>query len=704
MLRFWRDGILKSQRGFIGASTETASRASAGTNELLADALEHEPIDAEMWIRVGTLLVSQGETTRGAAAFRIALRLDPNNSEAHRQLATVLAAHGSSAEAAAHYERFLDLTDTSRQETRTRPAETLVVERGEELQQSERGSWTLLGRMLVDDGVITEAQLSEALERQRTRKDRIGQILIEMEVLDEEVLLTYLGRQYRKEPITHEQLEALDLEIVKLIPEVVARQHRIIAAERHGRKLIVATADPLNVVALDDLRRATGLEVDFKIGSSRAIAKAIDESYRRMGSARVLDVPDLGASDGLVMVPEDALDVQQLRTQAADPPVVKLVNYALNRAAADGASDIHVEAHEDRSWIRYRIDGLLFDLLEVPRSLHVAVVSRLKIISRLDIAERRLPQDGSFASNVNGRGVDFRVSTLPTIHGEKVVLRLLEKDAVMEHYTLESLGFEPEQLEIFNRAIQRPWGMVLLTGPTGSGKSTTLHTGIKAIKSPRKNIVTVEDPVEYRQPGIQQVQVKSEIGFDFARSLRSILRQDPDIIMVGEIRDGETAQIAVRAALTGHLVLSTLHTNDAVSTLVRLINIGVEPFLVATAVNVAAAQRLVKKICKHCKEAYRPGADEAAMFGPGPVPEMLYRGRGCKECRNIGYSGRMALYEVFGRNAQVRRMVIDGVDDDQIRKYAAESGMVSLREAGLRRVVRGETTLEEVMSVVADQE
>jgi len=284
-----------------------------------------------------------------------------------------------------------------------------------------------------------------------------------------------------------------------------------------------------------------------------------------------------------------------------------------------------------------------------------------------------------------------------------VVLRLLEKEAVVQHYTLESLGFEPEQLEIFMRALQRPWGMVLLTGPTGSGKSTTLHTGVKAIKSPRKNIVTVEDPVEYRQPGIQQVQVKSEIGFDFARSLRSILRQDPDIIMVGEIRDAETAQIAVRAALTGHLVLSTLHTNDAVSTLVRLTNIGVEPFLVATAVNVAAAQRLVKKICKHCKEAYRPSAEEAALFAPNPAPEILHRGSGCRQCRNIGYSGRMALYEVFAVDAQVRRMIMDNVDQDQIRKYALGSGMVSLREAGLRRVLQGETTLDEVMSVVADQ-
>jgi len=332
------------------------------------------------------------------------------------------------------------------------------------------------------------------------------------------------------------------------------------------------------------------------------------------------------------------------------------------------------------------------------------VVSRLKIISRLDIAERRLPQDGSFASRIHGREIDFRVSTLPTIFGEKVVLRLLEKEAVVQHYSLESLGFEPEQFEHFMRGIRRPWGMVLLTGPTGSGKSTTLHTAIKAIKSPRKNIITVEDPVEYRQPGIQQVQVKSEIGFDFARSLRSILRQDPDIIMVGEIRDQETAQIAVRAALTGHLVLSTLHTNDATSTVTRLINIGVEPFLVATAVNVAAAQRLVRKICASCKEAYRPNAEESALFGPDPAPEVLYRGRGCKACRNIGYSGRMALYEVFWVNAGIRRMVLDGADGDTIRQRATEDGMTTLRQAGFRRALQGQTTVEEVMAVVADQE
>ena len=571
----------------------------------------------------------------------------------------------------------------------------------------ERRGWMTLGQMLVQDGILTDEQVSAALARQRKSKERLGQVLIEMRLIDEEVLLKYLGAQFRKEPITRQELAALDLDVVKLIPEEVARQHRVIAAERNGRRLIVATADPLNVVAIDDLRRATGLDIDFRIGPGSAIQEAIERTYRRMISTEGIDEAlrqDLGLSVGLATAAEEAVDIKQLRTQADDPPVVKVVNYVLGRAASDTASDIHVEPHEDRTRVRYRVDGLLFDLLEVPRSLHLAVVSRLKIISRLDIAERRLPQDGSFASKIHGREIDFRVSTLPTIYGEKVVLRLLEKEAVVQHYSLENLGFEPEQLEYFMKGIRRPWGMVLLTGPTGSGKSTTLHTAIKGIKSPRKNIITVEDPVEYRQPGIQQVQVKTDIGFDFARSLRSILRQDPDIIMIGEIRDQETAQIAVRAALTGHLVLTTLHTNDAVSTVTRLINIGVEPFLVATAVNVAAAQRLVRKICATCKEAYRPSAEEAALFGHEPVPEVLYRGRGCKACRNMGYSGRMALYEVFWLNAAVRRLVLDGADGDTLRRHAIESGMATLRQAGLRRAVQGQTTIEEILAVVADQE
>jgi len=577
----------------------------------------------------------------------------------------------------------------------------------------DRWAWAPLGQMLVNQKVLTTDQLNQALDRQRKTRERLGQILIDMKLIDEDMLLKYLGAQFRKESITRQELAALDPDVVKLVPEEVARQYGVIASQRSGRKLIVATADPLNVMALDDLRRATGLDVDFRIGPAGAIQEAIEKTYRKLSSSTVsnegLDDAlkvDLGLNVGpsAVSQAEGAIDIRQLQTQADDPPVVRVVNYVLGRAALDGASDIHVEPGEDRTRVRYRIDGLLFDLLEVPRQLHLAVVSRIKIISRLDIAERRLPQDGSFASRIHGQEFDFRVSTLPTVYGEKVVLRLLEKAAVVERYSVENLGFEKEQLESFLKGIRRPWGMVLITGPTGSGKSTTLHTALKFIKSPRKNVVTVEDPVEYRQPGIQQVNVKSEIGFDFARALRSILRQDPDIIMIGEIRDQETAQIAVKAALTGHLVLSTLHTNDAVSTLVRLINIGVEPFLVASAVNVAAAQRLVRRICKDCKESYRPTADELALFAPDPGPEALYRGRGCKTCRNVGYAGRMALYEVFAVDAEVRRMLIDGADGDKIQRYAVESGMVTLKQCGFRQAARGLTTLEEVLAVATDGE
>jgi type IV pilus assembly protein PilB len=574
------------------------------------------------------------------------------------------------------------------------------------LSETRRG-WLPLGQMLVEDGVISDEQLAAALDRQRRTRERLGQILVDMRLIDEDRLVEYLGAKFRTAAVERRALEDdLDPEVVRLVPEEVARQHGVIAFDRQGRQLVVATADPMNVVALDDLRRATGLDIELRLGAPSTIQAAIDRAYRRVASSQGME--EALRHDPAVTVSgapaDEAADLKQLRTQVDDPPVVKLVNYLLSRAAADGASDVHVEPHQTRTLARYRVDGLLFDLLEIPRALHLAVVSRLKIMARLDIAERRLPQDGSFSGRAHETEIDFRVSTLPTVFGEKVVLRLLAKQAVLEHWSLEGLGFDPDQLRAFLRGIQRPWGMVLLTGPTGSGKSTTLHTAIKLIKSPRKNIVTVEDPVEYRQPGIQQVQVKADIGFDFARALRSILRQDPDIIMIGEIRDQETAQIAVRAALTGHLVLSTLHANDAVSTIARLLNIGVEPFLVATGVRVTAAQRLVRRICADCKEAYAPTADEAAAFAPDPPPALLYRGRGCRRCRNLGYAGRMALFEVFPVTSEIRRLMLEGADLDRIRAHATRAGMRTLRQSGFRRAAAGETTLEEVLAVAAGED
>ncbi len=565
-----------------------------------------------------------------------------------------------------------------------------------------------LGELLVDEGLVSYDQLQSALVEQLKSKKRIGQVMVGQGWLLEEQLTRGLSKQFGLEVLSADAFESISPEVVRLIPESLARTYSIMPVGMDDRALAVATTDPLNVVAQDELNHAAGMRIHFKLAPVKAIREAIERYYSQVSIDRGLEEmaqAEVPISISSYVSADETADLSELKQQAGLPPVVKLINHLLYQAATQRASDIHIEPYEENTKVRFRIDGVLYDFTQVPRQLHLAVVSRIKIVANMDIAERRLPQDGGFKVSSDGVEYDFRVSTLPAIYGEKVELRLLEKQAVATHYTLESLGFEPEQLKIFKPAIQRPWGMILITGPTGSGKSTTLHTALKIIRSPSTNIITVEDPVEYRQPGIQQVQVKPAIGLDFATALRSILRQDPDIIMVGEIRDLETAQMAVRAALTGHLLFSTLHTNDAISTIVRLVNIGVEPHLVAVALTLAAAQRLVRKICLKCKERYDPPPSEQKLFDflPAP-PSTLYRGRGCVYCRNTGYSGRIAVFELFPITSRVRAMITEGSNLDILRKYQEEQGMDPLRRSGLRKAAAGITTVEEVLATCIEED
>ena len=520
-------------------------------------------------------------------------------------------------------------------------------------------------------------------------------------MLLEENLLRSLSKQFGVEVLSADAFESVPPEAVELVPESLARNYSLmpVAVDSEGRSLSVATADPLNVVARDELRHAAGMSIKIKLAPVRAIHEAIERHYAQVMSQTECHI-SISSYDAAA---EETMDLRELRQRADLAPVIKLINHLLNQAILDRASDIHIEPYEGSTKVRLRIDGLLYDFTQVRHELHLAVVSRVKILANMDIAEHRLPQDGGFKVTSGAVDYDFRVSTIPTIYGEKVVLRLLEREKVTTHYTLDSLGFEPEQGEIFKQAIRRPWGMILITGPTGSGKTTTLHTALKIIRSPETNIVTVEDPVEYRQPGIQQVQVKPAIGLDFASALRSILRQDPNVIMVGEIRDLETAQMAVRAALTGHLLFSTLHTNDAVSTIVRLVNFGIEPHLVAAALTLAASQRLVRRICLKSKEPYEAAPPERELFGFMPEPPAtLYRGRGCGSCRNTGYTGRIAVFELLPITSEVRQMITQGADLDRLRRYAEDSGMDSLRTSGLKKVAEGVTTIEEVLATSSE--
>lgn len=600
-----------------------------------------------------------------------------------------------------------------------------------------------LGEILVRENLVTPQQLREALDYQRTSGGRLGANLVKLGIISDDVITAVLSRQYGV-PSINLDLFHIESEVIKLISQDVALKYTILPISKAGATLTLAMADPTNVAAMDDIKFMTGFNVEPVIASEASIQMSIGKYYSgstqidifdqafafesengrngkngsngfkgKNGSDRLsaadLDVSlesfDFQAHDQEefeVVEQNDEIDLASLARASEDAPVVRLVNVLMVDSLRRGASDIHVEPYEKTFRIRFRIDGVLYDVMSPPMKMRDALISRLKIMAKLDISEKRLPQDGRIKIKVKidnrSRELDFRVSTLPTLFGEKVVLRLLDKDKLM--LDMSKLGFEPDSLEKFQRAIANPYGMVLVTGPTGSGKTNTLYSALQSLNTSETNIMTAEDPVEFNLEGINQVQMKEQIGLNFAAALRSFLRQDPNIVLVGEIRDFETAEIAIKAALTGHLVLSTLHTNDAPSTISRLVNMGIEPFLVATSVNLIQAQRLIRRICKNCKEETH--VPKEALVEAGFSPEeaaglTVYKGRGCETCLNTGYKGRVGLYEVMEVTDELRELIIIGASAIELRRKAIELGMVTLRESGLCKIRDGITTIEEVL-------
>ena len=566
-----------------------------------------------------------------------------------------------------------------------------------------------LGDLLVEVGIITAEQLQEALEEGKIRGGKLGEVLMELGYITEDVLLAFLGKQCGVSYVSLSEYGEIDEEVIKSVPESVARHQTLIPIALEGETLTIAMSDPLNVFAIDDLRLMTGKEINVVIASESEIKNAIEKYYGAKGSMEnILKEMQLSAKDDgnvEVVKKSDAgeNDIIALEAAGEGAPIIKIVNLLLSGAVKAGASDIHVEPYEKTLRVRYRVDGVLHEVPSPPKKFQNAVVSRLKIMASLDIAERRLPQDGRIKIRVMDKEIDLRVSVLPTSFGEKVVLRILDASALC--LDLTKLGFEPEALSIYKKNIEVPYGIALVTGPTGSGKSTTLYSTLSTINYPDRNIITIEDPVEYVLQGINQVQAKPDIGLTFAAGLRSFLRQDPDIIMVGEIRDAETAEIAINAALTGHLVFSTLHTNDAPGAMTRLNNMGIEPFLTTSTVIMVVAQRLIRVICKQCKEPYEVPVDFLSSIGvkdeeiKGKKKVTLYRGKGCDNCSNTGYRRRIACFEVMEINDELREIILNRESTHVIKAKARECGMVTLREAAVRKLLAGVTTVEEVMRV-----
>ena len=566
-------------------------------------------------------------------------------------------------------------------------------------------SGTRLGDLMVKENLISQMQLTQALEQQKKSGGRLGSCLVSLGFVSDEDVTTFLSRQYGVPSINLTYFE-VDQEVIRLVPEDTARRYEVVPLSRVGSSRTIAMVDPTNVFAMDDIKFMTGFNVEPVVASEGAIREAIDKFYSQQQGDALAKVMEEFAEgeEGVLEIEagEAELSADELEKAAGDAPVVKLVNIILREALSRGASDIHMEPYEKEYRVRYRVDGLLHTVMNPPMKMRDAIISRLKIMSKLDIAEKRLPQDGRIMLRMQQDGkkkqLDFRVSVLPTMWGEKVVMRLLDKENLRLDMT--KLGFEQDSLNKFEKAILKPYGMVLVTGPTGSGKTNTLYSSIARLNSPDTNILTAEDPVEFNIMGINQVQMKEQIGLNFAAALRSFLRQDPNIILVGEIRDFETAEVAIKAALTGHLVLSTLHTNDAPSTISRLMNMGIEPFLVATSVHLICAQRLVRRICTNCKEESATPAQ--ALLDAGYTPEesktvKIMKGRGCEKCNNSGYKGRVGLYEVLEVTDELRELILVGASALELKKKAIENGMITLRRSGLIKIREGLTTLEEVI-------
>src|SRR5499426_775899 len=576
-----------------------------------------------------------------------------------------------------------------------------------------------IGELLLKEKRITPEQLQQALAAQKANGGKLGYNLVKMGFIKDEEITALLSKQYGVPSINLTQFE-LDPGVIKLIPADTAQKYQVVPLSRSGATLTIAMTDPTNVFAMDDIKFMTGYNVEPVVASEIAVSEALERYYpAAVGKAAVvkettgpstLELATKGLEELQALENTDEVEVleelqeispEALAKEGEAAPVVRLVNVVLMSAIQKGASDIHVEPYEKELRVRYRIDGILYNIMSPPMKFRDAIASRIKIMAKLDIAEKRLPQDGRIKIRFNENGIpkeiDFRVSCLPTLFGEKVVMRLLDKDKLMLDMT--RLGFEPEALAKYEAAILRPWGMVLVTGPTGSGKTNTLYSSISKINTAETNILTAEDPVEFNLMGVNQVQVRENIGLNFAAALRSFLRQDPNIILVGEIRDFETAEIAVKAALTGHLVLSTLHTNDAPSTVNRLMNMGIEPFLIASSVHLICAQRLVRRICANCKtdEPHAAQALVEAGFTQDEANKVVpKKGTGCEKCNHTGYKGRVGLYEVMEIGEELRELILVGASGLELRRKAIEEGMITLRRSGLHKVMEGVTTIEEV--------